>query len=537
MKNLIKLIGFLLLTQIFYNTGFSEPHAIVKLKNQQAKITQLPATVSKAEWNSIVGQINGVGTSEYQQNAYIKASNTNGGDQFGYSVAISGNTMVIGANKEDSNAMGVNNNQTNNAQISSGAAYVFVRNTNGIWAQQAYLKASNTGNGDEFGFSVDISGDTIVVGAAFEDSNATGVNNDETNDLSIQSGAAYVFTRNAEIWSQQAYLKASNTSYTDWFGYSVAISGNTIVVGVIGEDSDVTGINNGTNELAESSGAAYVFTRDLGEWSQQAFLKASNTEEIDWFGYSVDIDDNTIVVGALHEDSNTTIINGDEINNLAPSSGAVYVYTRTVDTWSQQAYLKPSNTGTGDRFGCSVAVSGNSLVIGAQFEASNATGVGGIETNNDAIESGAAYIFSLTVGIWSQDAYLKASNTGGGDQFGYSVAVDNGSVMVGARYEDSNAVGVDGDGNNDLISNSGAGYVYKKEAGTWSQHAYLKSFNTGNNDVFGFAVSVSGDNIVIGAEWESSNATGVNNEDNNLLPFSGSVYSFNKETIFVNGFE
>ena len=144
------------------------------------------------------------------QQAYLKASNTGAGDQFGYSVAVSGDTMVIAAPREASSATGVNGNQSDNTGYDSGAAYVFVRNGT-KWTQQAYLKASNTGAGDYFGTSAAVSGDTVVVGANLEASNATGVNGDESDNTAYDSGAAYIFVRSETNWSQQAYLKASNT--------------------------------------------------------------------------------------------------------------------------------------------------------------------------------------------------------------------------------------------------------------------------------------------------------------------------------------
>src|SRR5262249_54087162 len=154
----------------------------------------------------------------------LKGSNTAAGDNFGWSVAISGETMVIGAPLEDSNATGVNGNQTNNSATDSGAAYVFVRDgTN--WIQQAYLKASNTGAEDRFGLSVAISGDTAVVGAVYEASNATGVNGNQSNNSASIAGAAYVFVRNGTNWIQQAYLKASNTGNGDFFGGRVSVAG------------------------------------------------------------------------------------------------------------------------------------------------------------------------------------------------------------------------------------------------------------------------------------------------------------------------
>ncbi len=148
------------------------------------------------------------------QQAYLKASNTGAGDCFGCAVALSGDTLVVGALHEDSNAIGINGNQTNNNATDSGAVYVFVRSgTN--WGQQAYLKASNTGPGDGFGWFVAISGDTIVVAAPFEDSNTTGVNGNQSNNNATDAGAVYVFVRRGTNWSQQAYLKPSNTGTSE----------------------------------------------------------------------------------------------------------------------------------------------------------------------------------------------------------------------------------------------------------------------------------------------------------------------------------
>jgi hypothetical protein len=203
---------------------------------------------------------------------------------------------------------------------------------------QAYLKASNTGGGDVFGQAVAIYDNTLVVGAHLEDSNATGINGDQDNFLAIDSGAVYEFTRSGMEWSQQAYLKASNTGGGDAFGRSVAISGDTLVVGAIGEDSNATGINGdqGSNSALDS-GAVYVFTPSGTVWNQQAYLKASNTGGGDEFGWSVAISDNTLVVGAQLEDSNSTGINGDQDNFLAKDSGAAYVFIRNGTVWRPQA--------------------------------------------------------------------------------------------------------------------------------------------------------------------------------------------------------
>jgi hypothetical protein len=394
------------------------------------------------------------------QQAYLKASNVGTGDNFGTSVAISGDTVVVGAPQEDSNATGVNGNQSDNSATDSGAAYVFVRSGT-TWTQQAYLKASNTDAGDSFGQSVAISGNTIIIGAQAEDSNATGINGTQTSNTASNSGAAYVFVRSGSNWTQEAYLKASNTEVEDLFGYSVALSGDTVVVGAPGEDSSATGINGSQiNNSAVDSGAAYVFVRNGTNWTQQAYLKASNAEAVDIFGVAVAISGETIVAGAFLEDSSATGVNGDQTNNSVSNSGAAYVFVRSGSNWTQQAYLKASNTGTDDQFGFTVGISGNKLVVGAPNDDSNAGGVNGDQTNNSVSNSGAAYVFVRNGNNWIQQAYLKASHPGIDDSFGYSVAIASDTVIAGAVAEDSNATGVGGDPFNDNASNSGAAYLF-----------------------------------------------------------------------------
>ncbi len=258
-----------------------------------------------------------------------------------------------------------------------------------------------------------------------------------------ERGARYPLT--IDPIAQQAYVKASNTGVDDNFGISVAVSGDTVVVGAMGEASAATGVNgNQSDNSAYYSGAAYVFVRSGTTWSQQAYLKASNTGADDWFGCSVSLSGDTVVVGAFQEASATTGVNGNQSDNSAPNSGAAYVFTRSGTTWSQQAYLKASNTARNDRFGSSVAVSGDTVVVGASVEGSAATGVTGTQSDNSAAYSGAAYVFVRSGTTWSQQAYLKASNTGNDDRFGGSVAVSGDTVVVGAVYEDSAATGVNG---------------------------------------------------------------------------------------------
>ena len=422
----------------------------------------------------------------WSQQAYIKASNPSALDQFGYSVAISGNTLVVGAPGEDSNGSGVNpNTQGDNPATDSGAAYVFLR-TGSSWAQQAYLKASNPDANDLFGWSVGVSGDTAVVGALREASNSTVINSGGSNNSAASAGAAYVFHRTGSSWSQQAYLKASNTGANDELGWSVAISGDTIVVGAPLEDSNGTGVNSNTqnNNQATDAGAAYVFTRSGAAWSQQAYLKASNTGAEDAFGYAVSVNGDDIVVGAVSEDSNGTGVNSNtQGNNAAPQSGAAYVFHRTGSTWAQQAYLKASNTEEADQFGWSVGMGFDAIVVGAPNEDGGGVGANPAN-NNNSTDSGAVYYFRRNSGVWSQDTYLKASNTGFQDNFGRAVAIDGSTVAAGAHREDSNGSGVSSNTQaNNSLPNSGAAYIFSSGSGPSVVSASPRA-GVGNRQVF-----------------------------------------------------
>ncbi|MFT4690824.1 MAG: hypothetical protein ACI9OD_003044, partial [Limisphaerales bacterium] len=191
---------------------------------------------------------------------------------------------------------------------------------------EAYLKADNAGASDQFCSSVAISGDTVVVGTSGEDSNATTVNGDGSDNSASAAGAAYVFKRSGSVWIQEAYLKADNAESFDQFAFSVAISGDTVVVGAPGEASNATTVNgDGSDNSAGSAGAAYVFKRNGNSvWTQEAYLKADNAESFDLFGSSVAISGDTVVVGAWLESSNATTVNGDGSDNSAAQAGAAY---------------------------------------------------------------------------------------------------------------------------------------------------------------------------------------------------------------------
>jgi hypothetical protein len=475
----------------------------------------------------------------------MKASNTETQDGFGGAVAISsdGNTLAVGATGEDSNATGIDGSEGDNTALDSGAVYVYTRDNTGVWTQQAYVKASNTELGDGFGGAVALSsnGNTLAVGATGEDSSATGIGGTQGDNGALNAGAVYVYTRNAGVWTQQAYVKASNTELGDGFGGAVALSndGDTLAVGATGEDSNATVIGGTqTNNSALDAGAVYVYTRNAGVWTQQAYVKASNTELGDGFGGAVALssDGDTLAVGAAGEDSSATGIAGAQGDNGALEAGVVYVYTRdTNDIWTQQAYVKASNTGAADAFGGAVALSsdGDTLVVGATGEDSNATGIGGAEGDNGALNAGAVYVYTRdTNDIWTQQAYVKASNTESADAFGGAVALsgDGDSLAVGAADEDGSATGIDGaEGDNGAL-NAGAVYVYTRDTvGVWTQQAYVKASNTESADGFGGAVAVNsdGDTVAAGATGEDSSATGIGGTqgDNGALN-AGATYLY-----------
>ena len=272
-------------------------------------------------------------SAEWTQQAYIKASNAGRFDQFGSSVSLSddGNTLAVAAIWEQSDSTGVNGLHNNNVE-QSGAVYVFTRRGED-WREEAFIKASNTGLFDNFGNSVSLSGDgnSLAVGAPFEDSNSTGVNGAQNNNISTNSGAVYVFTRSGLNWSQKAYIKANNTGAEDYFGFSVSLSddGNSLAVGARREDSNANGVDGEQNDNSTDTGAVYVFTRSSTTWSQQAYIKASNSGVGDEFGNSVSLSDDghSLAVGASREDSNAKGVDGRQNNDSASTSGATYVFT------------------------------------------------------------------------------------------------------------------------------------------------------------------------------------------------------------------
>ena len=221
-------------------------------------------------------------------------------------------------------------------------------------------------------------------------------------------------------------------------------------------------------------------------------------------------------------------INGDENSDASSGSGAVYVFTRTNKTWTQQAYIKATNTDARDGFGKAVALSGNTLAVGARDESSYQPGVNGNGQNdNSAASSGAVYVFTRTGGEWTQEAFIKSSNPEATDGFGYSLALSENTLAVGAPEEDS---GFPDNQANNSVTNSGAVYIFTRTTGVWAQDAYIKASNLDEGDLFGGAVDLSGDLLVVGAHLEDSAVQGLNGEQNNRAAQSGAVYIFSRKT-------
>lgn len=361
-----------------------------------------------------------------------------GGEEMGYSVAIDGDTAVIGATSDQSSAG------------AAGSAFIYIR-SGGSWVFQQKLTASDGAEGDYFGASVSISGDSVTVGA-IRDVNGAGAN----------AGSAYVFTRSGGVWTQEQKLTASDAAAADMFGYSVGIQGDSIVVGARSDDV-------GTSIDA---GSAYLFTRSGGVWSQQQKLTSSDYEASDFFGGSVAIVGDTVIVGASQDNTAS-----------GADSGSAYVFTRSAGVWTQQQQLLSANSAAGDRFGVSLAISGDSVVIGAEFDDV------GSNTN-----MGSAYVFTRNGSVWSQQQQLTALDGRFGEQFGSASAISGDNIIIGAARDNDNG------------NASGSVYVFTRSGGIWNQQQKMIASDGATMDLFGKAVAISGDTILAGAVADDNSA-------------------------------
>jgi len=371
--------------------------------------------------------------------AELTAADGAAGDWFGSSVALAGDTALVGAPGRDAGG-----------KKEAGAAYVFVR-SGGAWTLQQKLSAGDGAAGDWFGSSVALAGDTALVGSLYH---ATAGKAD--------AGAAYVFTRSGDAWTQQQKLGAGDGAAADWFGSSVALAGDTALVGAPGRDA----------AGRFWAGAAYVFTRSAGAWTQQAELAADALAEYDWFGSSVALSRDTALVGARFH---ATAGRDD--------AGTAYVFVHSDGTWTQQQELSAGDGAEGDSFGSSVALAGDAALVGAPYHATAGK-----------VDVGAAYVITRSSGAWTQQQELGAGDGTAQDEFGASVALSGDTALVGALYHASAGQ-----------ADAGAAYVFIRSAGVWTQRQTLSADEDGDaQDEFGSSVALAGDTALVGAPFHAT---------------------------------
>jgi hypothetical protein len=437
-------------------------------------------------------------------------------DQFGYSTSVSNNKIVVGAPSHDYDNDGLN------LIINAGAAFVFERPTS-TWTFVKKLTASLT-NGtsnriasDLFGFSTSIDGDTIVIGAPYQDTDADGSNN--LNN----AGAAFVYFWSGISWTVQAKLVGSGTNgraSNDSFGFDVSISTNSIVVGAIAQDTD----NMGSDSRIDA-GAAYLFKWDgISQWLVDTKISAPGTNgrnTLDNFGRSVSIKGDALAIGAPNQNYDAS--GGSPIKH----TGAVFAYKRNISIWNVEGKLVDS-TNPGSRtdlansaLGSSMAISkdGLTLVVGAPGDSTDADGT------NYVSKAGAVFVYAKISGGWVLKQKLVGPGTYGrltADNFGYSVAIDGDTMVVGAPNQSYDAIGID------FKTNAGAAFVFVKAGDTWTHQQKLVGFGLNGrmaSDRFGLSVAISGDTAVIGADSQDYDAVG---SPETPRPSAGAAYVYTR---------
>jgi hypothetical protein len=356
------------------------------------------------------------------------------GDLSGLAVAISGDTALVGAP-----------NVGLSAGAAQGAVYVFVR-SGSDWTLEATLMPDLPVAGSFFGTSVDLDGDTAIVGALFEDEGAN-----------ARQGAAYVFERSAGVWAQRQRLVAGDPAANDLFGLSVALDGDAAIVGAPGGDADAAG----------DAGAVYAFARSGGLWSETQKLTASDAETGDQFGFGVALDAGTAAIGA----------NGKDVNGAAASNaGAAYVFALSGATWTERQKLLPDLGAENDYFGTSVALGGDTAIVGAWGD--------DVGTN---VDQGSAYVFARSGTVWTQQQQLTAADGSENDHFAFSVALAGDTAVIGALVDDV------------TYEDQGSAYVFSRRRTTWSEKSRLFAAGGSERDKMGTSVALDGDTILAGA--------------------------------------
>jgi hypothetical protein len=369
------------------------------------------------------------------EQTFITPYPENPGAKFGNSIAYSRDTVAVGS-RNDSISLSAGN------LYAVGAVYVYVRDS-GTWVQQARLTPKYPQTGENFGVSIAIYNDTIVVGASGRDlGNKTDV------------GVVYVFTRNGDEWVQQARIEPVDGEESDYFGAAVAISGDRLVVGAEGRDIGAI----------TDAGKVYTFYRSGGKWIEKQSFTAPSPVADSSFGYALALEGARLVVGAPSE----------------MGIGAAYIFYRTGGTWTEEIKIQPDDDKFGDRFGTSVAIDRGMVVVGAPYADPN-PGTGPV------INGGAVYVFRQKANAWQQSAKIVQENGSYFDHFGQSVAVDQKTIVVGAP-------GYDHFGKSD----AGVAYLFKRMNGDWVFQTRVVPSHSDQNSQYGASVILDGDRVVIG---------------------------------------
>ena len=417
-------------------------------------------------------------------------------DMFGSSVAISGDFAIIGAFQESQDVLG------NNTLSQAGSAYIFERDNSGNWNQQQKITASDRASGANFGRSVAIFEDVIVIGAHKEDYNTSG------SDYKSNAGSAYIFEKdNLGNWSQTQKIVANDRYNDDSFGWSVAVSGTHIIVGAYQEDENVFGL-----DTKITAGSAYVFEKDnLGSWNQTQKIVASDRAISDYFGFSVSISGNYALIGAYGQDYNA------EGTNSTYGAGAAYVFEKdSSGQWSEVQKLVASHRDLNDLFGVAVSISGNTAVVGAHEEDYDSN------ESNIKFNSGAVYIFTRqTNGSWVLEQKISAEDRNSFDFFGRSVSISGNLLVVGAYQEKEDEEGLNPYGD------AGSAYVFEKNTnGLWLAKQKIVASDRASDDYFAYNVAISGEDVLVGAYGESHDVLGAN-----LMYSAGSAYFFKRDIV------
>ena len=379
-------------------------------------------------------------------------------------------------NDNDSDNDGLLDGSDDNPLVSCNSCFVYSK-----------LTASDGAENNKFGFGLSLDGDTAIISSYLD------------NDNGANSGSAYIFTRSNGVWTQQQKLTASDGAVNDYFGFNVSIDGDTAIISSYADDDNATG-----------SGSAYIFTRSNGVWTQQQKLTASDGAENDYFGVGLSLDGDTAIISSYLDDDN------------GADSGSAYIFTRSNGVWAQQQKLTASDGAENDYFGYSVSMDGDTAIISSYLD------------DDNGADSGSAYIFTRSNGMWIQQQKLTASDGVANDYFGVRLSLDGDTAIISSYLDDDNG------------ADSGSAYIFTRSNGEWAQQQKLTASDGVENDRFGNVISIDGNTAVIGATGSSSgNISGSayvftsSNElwtqQQKIIPSDGDAFDFFGGRISLDG--